>query len=180
MSYWIELQPAKDDLTPIKTVTKTVVEKDGQTEVFSVKFPCLRVVVKSSLDSENSQFEITWSNFYFTHNENPGKFKIKRVSVRHELMYEKDAINGRTIKYYGKPVLDLVKMSKFGTEMLEDGSLSFGPTHPKTKQILWQKEFESVDNFEESLKENFGDLSEEILSLFTSHELYTTFQTVPV
>lgn len=194
--YSVELQETKDEVVPIKVVTKGVGEdKSGNKSCFPLKnvkgkpLPCLKV--KISNGDTDHRFEVRWSNYYDEFSDNPGKFKLVKINVgQPKLLYVTDGDTGRKLMRNGNPVIDYMAMlTQYGTEAVGEyrgnrfirTGWEFGKNQPFEETVTELAETQLVDGITEILTEQFGEeLAVEVTTLFVEHPLFFQFFTAAV
>lgn len=175
--YKIKPQPVKGGEVDIKRIKfrpqHNKAEPLAKPTFKPIKFPMLKV----NLDRAGlkGHLEVAWSNYKGQFGLNPGKFKFRYVVEEYVIVHLKNA-NGQVAKHNGKPIIDYATMTKNYGTTLEAGSLVFGESHPKQRNVKWEKESETLQGCFSQIREKLGEaLATKVMALFTGHELFQAF-----
>lgn len=166
-----------ENLVKVKRVSKIPGEDSkGKPQMFALKFPCLRMVIKEDHDMPEEHYILSWSDYYRVKKEHPGKFILKRMEQRHVVPHER--YQGKVAMKNGKPVIDMLQLAAWGTSYdRATGEYSYGEDHPKALVECWKRETESLEATMQMLVDRFGfDLAEEALGHFVTHKMYCASQ----
>jgi hypothetical protein len=164
--YQVQLRGKKNP-APIKQV-RSIPTTGG---IISLKFPCLSVHVTGENDEyPDSYYTISWSNFYSDNSANPGKFKLQRIEHKQSTLYVLDS-NGRKATF----------TNKFGLRenIVDQIAMNLRGESEKERVEVWDKppESETIDSCRKMLNDRFGELGNDILSLFANHDLFLNYWT---
>jgi hypothetical protein len=150
---------------PIKKVS-TIESETGR---FPLKFPCLSVHVVGNGDDHPQQYwSITWSHYYHTldnkpnKSDDPGKFKLTRVWHAPAVVYLKEK------NAHGKRYVDQLTMNKMAGRLKPE----------RNTNVAWESE--TIEGAWALLREKFGDIGTEAMTLFFDHELFQDYYEVPL
>lgn len=163
--YQVQLRGKKSP-APIKQVRNFPAADGG---IISLKFPCLSVHVTGENDEyPDSYYTISWSNFYSDNSANPGKFKLQRIEHKQSTLYVLDS-NGRKATF----------TNKFGLRenIVDQIAMNLRGESEKERVEVWDKppESETIDSCRKMLNDRFGELGNDILSLFVNHDLFLNY-----
>lgn len=166
----------------IKSGAQVMIENNGVKSLFRPKthkgnlLPFLKVV----LSDGDAIFECRWSNYYESHSDSPGKFKIVRIDQKPLIIYVKND-TGRVAYHNGKPIVDYTAMAtQFGSHYVETEpkkfKWEFGPRqeYDRTEELF--DESQSMESFHATLVELFDEsIADQVLTLFIEHEDFRKF-----
>ncbi len=173
---------------------------------FKLHFPCLSAhIVRDDDDHATGYDVVTWSNYHERdvkvkgevvksyknkphseggpqRGENPGTFKVKRITMVPEMLCVKDQGSGRKMTYArasfqaGRDQLDYIEMAKrWGTSYSIAEGFSFGPNHPMQREEEIVAESSTLDGIMAELETRYGEFAETIITLFVGHELFDEY-----